>query len=125
MTGDIKVSLPAQPEFLHVLRSVVASAAASMDFTIDTIDDLRLVVDEACGQVLELSPDSAVLTLTIGLGDGSMELTVSGDGSPPNAPQNVKDSMAWTILSALSDSVKLEDGGLPSVRLIKSNRLVS
>ena len=96
-----------------------------MDFTIDAIDDLRLVVDEACGQVLELSPDSAVLTLTIGLGDGSMELTVSGDGSPATAPQNVKDSMAWTILSALSDSVKLEDGGLPSVRLTKSNRLVS
>ena len=124
MTGDIKVSLPAQPEFLHVLRSVVASAAASMDFTIDTIDDLRLVVDEACGQVLELSPDSTVLTLTIGSGDGSMELTVSGDGSPPTT-HDVKDSMAWTILSALSDSVKLEDGGLPSVRLTKSNRLVS
>lgn len=122
MTGDIKVSLPAQPEFLHILRSVVASAAASQDFTIDAIDDLRLVVDEACGQVLELSPDSAVLTLNIGFGKGSLELTVTGDGSPPAVPEKLQDTMAWTILSALSDSVSLQDGGRPSVKLTKSNR---
>ncbi|MEX0789569.1 MAG: ATP-binding protein [Actinomycetota bacterium] len=122
MTGDIKVSLPARPEFLHILRSVVASAAASQDFTIDTIDDLRLVVDEACGQVLELSPDSAVLTLDIKFAEGSLELTVTGDGSAPESPEVLKDSMAWTILSALSDSVSLQDGGRPCVRLTKSNR---
>lgn len=125
MPGDIEVSLPAQPEFLHILRSVVASAAASRDFTIDAIDDLRLVVDEACGQVLQLSPDSTVLTLTIGFREGALELTVSGDGSFSKTPEDIKESMAWTILSALSDSVNIEDGGLPAVRLTKSNRQVS
>lgn len=125
MPGDIKVSLPAQPEYLHILRSVVASAAATMDFTIDAIDDLRLVVDEACGQVLELSPDSKQLTLTIATRGDTLELTVSTDGSPARAPESVQDSMAWTILSALSDSVSIEDGGLPAVRLTKSNRRAS
>lgn len=125
MPGDIEVCLPAQPEFLHILRSVVASAAASRDFTIDSIDDLRLVVDEACGQVLELSPDSRVLKLTIGFRDGALELTVSGDGSSAKTPDEIKESMAWTILSALSDSVNIEDGGLPAVRLTKSNRQAS
>jgi serine/threonine-protein kinase RsbW len=125
LPGDIEVSLPAQPEFLHILRSVVASAAASRDFTIDSIDDLRLVVDEACGQVLELSPDSTVLNLTIGFRDGALELTVSGDGSSSKTPEDIKESMAWTILSALSDSVNIEDGSLPAVRLTKSNRQVS
>ncbi|CAN5888356.1 hypothetical protein BH23ACT12_BH23ACT12_05390 [soil metagenome] len=122
MTGDIKVSLPARPEFLHILRSVVASAAASQDFTIDAIDDLRLVVDEACGQVLELSPDSTVLTLNVGFAEGSLELTVSGDGSAAEGRKGLRDSMAWTILSALSDSVSMQDGGRPSVLLTKSNR---
>lgn len=125
MPDDIEVSLPAQPEFLHILRSVVASAAASMDFTIDTIDDLRLVVDEACGQVLELSPDSTVLNLAIGLREDALELMVSGDGSSSKTPEEIKDSMAWTILSALSDSVHIEDGGLPAVRLTKSKRQIS
>lgn len=125
MPGDIKVSLPAQPEYLHILRSVVASAAATMDFTIDAIDDLRLVVDEACGQVLELSPDSSLLTLSIGTRGDTLELTVSSDGSPARAPESVQHSMAWTILTALSDSVSIEDGGLPAVRLTKSNRRAS
>jgi serine/threonine-protein kinase RsbW len=125
LPGDIKVSLPAKPEYLHILRSVVASAAATMDFTIDAIDDLRLVVDEACGQVLELSPDSKSLMLTIGTRDETLELTVSGDGSPAKPTKSVKDSMAWTILSALSDSVSIEDGGLPAVRLTKSSRRAS
>lgn len=125
MSGDINVSLPARPEYLHILRSVVASAAATMDFTIDAIDDLRLVVDEACGQVLELSPDSSLLMLAITIREDTLELTVSSDGSSARAPEDLQDSMAWTILSALSDSVSIEDGAMPAVRLTKSNRRVS
>lgn len=122
MPADIRVSLPAKPEFLHILRSVVASAAASMDFTIDAIDDLRLVVDEACGQVLGISNGASALNLDISFGDSSLELTVSTDGSAAKAPESIKQSMAWTILSALSDTVHLDDGGAPAVSLTKSNR---
>ena len=122
MSGDIRVSLPARAEFLHILRSVVASAAASMDFTFDAIDDLRLMVDEACGQILGVSTGDAALKVAIGFGDHSLELTVSTDGAGSKAPETIKDSMAWTILSALSDTLKLEDGKVPAVRLTKSNR---
>ncbi len=125
MPGDINVSLPAKAEFLHILRSVVASAAATMDFTIDAIDDLRLVIDEACGQVLGLSSGATALTVNIGFLDHSLELTVSTDGTPAEPPESVQDSMAWTILSALSDSLKLQEGDVPAVRLIKSNRRAS
>ena len=96
-----------------------------MDFTIDAIDDLRLVVDEACGQVLELSAGATVLTLTIGFLEDALKLKVSSDGTLNQVPDNIQDSMAWTILSALSDSVSIEDGGLPAVLLTKSNRRVS
>lgn len=122
MPDDIKVSLPAQAQYLHILRSVVASAAASLDFTIDAIDDLRLVVDEACGQVLNLSAGATALNLRIGFLDHKLELTVSSDGSMADKAESVQDSMGWTILSALSDNLELEDGGAPSVRLTKSDR---
>lgn len=122
MPGDIRVSLPAKPEFLHILRSVVASAAASVDFTFDAIDDLRLVVDEACGQVLSLSEGATLLQVDIGFADSSLELTVATDGTPAERSETVQDSMAWMILSALSDSLKLQDGDAPSVRLTKRNQ---
>ena len=122
MSGDIKVSLPAQAEYLHILRSVVASASAVMDFTIDAIDDLRLVLDEACGQVLAMSDGETKLNLDIGFGDDSLELTVSSDGDVNRRTESVQDTMAWTILSALADDLKIEDGGSPTIRLTKSNR---
>lgn len=122
MRGDINVSLPARPEYVHILRSVVASASACMDFTIDAIDDLRLVLDEACGQVLGLSDGATKLSLKIGFGDDSLELTVSTDGDINHPTESVQDTMAWTILSALADDLKLEDGGSPAIRLTKSNR---
>lgn len=122
MPGDIRVSLPAKPEFLHILRSVVASAAASADFTFDAIDDLRLVVDEACGQVLSLSEGATLLQVDIGFADSSLELTVATDGTPAERSETVQDSMAWMILSALSDSLKLQNGDAPSVRLTKRNQ---
>jgi len=125
LPGDIKVSLPAKAEYLHILRSVVASAAASMDFTIDDIDDLRLVVDEACGQVLSISNGATALNLSIGFSNRAIELTVSTDGKPAQPLESIQETMAWTILSALSDNLQMEDGDVPSVRLTKSHRRVS
>ncbi len=125
MAGNIIVSLPAQPEYLHILRSVVASAAASMDFSIDAIDDLRLVVDEACGQVLAFSTGANALTLTIVFVEGGLELKVATDGTPTRTSKDQRDSMAWTILSALSDSVELGDTGSPEVRMTKASRRAS
>lgn len=122
MSAEIRVSLPAEAEFLHILRSVVASAAASLDFTIDAIDDLRLVIDEACGQVLRISNGATALHVDIGFGDSTLELRVFTDGTTSGDPEIIKQDMAWTILSALSDRVHLEDGGTPAVRLTKSNR---
>lgn len=122
MRGDIKVSLPAQAEYVHILRSVVASASAVMDFTFDAIDDLRLVLDEACGQVLALSDGATKLNLDIGFGDDSLELRVSSDGGVNGGTESISDTMAWTILSALADDLEVEDGGSPAIRLTKSNR---
>lgn len=121
MRGDIDVSLPAQARFVYILRSVVASAAAGLDFSIDEIDDLRLVLDEACGQVLELSPGAGSLKLNIAFGEGAMTITVTSDGPPARPPDNHQDSMAWRILSTLSDQVEFMNGQAPAIRLIKSS----
>lgn len=120
LRGDVTVSLPAEARFVYMLRSVVASAAAGLDFTIDDIDDLRLVLDEACGQVLELSPEASVLKLNISFEERSMTLTVTTDAPLAQPPPDHQDSMAWRILSTLSDSVEFMDGQDPAIRLTKS-----
>lgn len=121
MQGDISVTLPARSEFVHVVRSVVATIAARLDFSVDEIEDLRLVVDEACGQLLGV-PGSATLTLKLIPAPRFLTLVVSTDASYSWPPQG-QNALAWEILSALSDESTFEelDGG-PTIKLGKKAR---
>lgn len=115
------VSVPAEARYVHILRAVVASSAAGLDFSVDAIEDLRLVLDEACGQVLEMSKGAQVLVLEIGQVDHCLELAVHSDGTPVRLPAE-DESMAWTILTALADELELQNGQNPRIRLTKSSR---
>ena len=46
MHEQIKVSVPAEPGFVALLRSVVAGVAGLQGFGVDAIDDLRLAIGE-------------------------------------------------------------------------------
>lgn len=118
MQGDITVTLPAQSEFVHVLRSVVASIASRLDFSVDAIEDLRLIVDEACGQLLAM-PGATKLTLRVLPSNGTLELLVSTDGNYSWPPRG-QNALAWEILSALSDSSQFDQRDGPTIRLSKS-----
>ncbi|MCK4938830.1 MAG: ATP-binding protein, partial [Rhodospirillaceae bacterium] len=47
-----KISVPARPESLKIVRRVVESATASCGFGKDTVQDVVLSVDEACQNVI-------------------------------------------------------------------------
>ncbi len=114
------VSVPAQPEYLHVLRSVMASMAASLDFSLETIEDLRMAVDEACTQLLTLSSPERVLTVRASAQPSRLELTASID-APAVAwpPAGVESTLAWKILSTLADEVDFgQSPEATSVRLV-------
>ncbi|MDQ4148779.1 MAG: anti-sigma factor [Actinomycetota bacterium] len=118
MQRTITVTLPAKGDFVHILRSVVASIAARLDFSVDAIDDLRLLVDEACGQLLSI-PGAEVLTLRLDPSPDSLEMLLSSNGvySWPPAGQN---ALSWEILSALSDTSTFEQlDGEPTIRVAK------
>lgn len=122
MSADIVVSVPARPEFLHVLRSVVASVAARLDFPYDAIEDLRIAVDEACAQLLSQGKGATQIRVRITPSAGAIDVLVSADAPavawpPPEAEQ----SLAWQVIEALSDRAALErDDGAPAVRFSKA-----
>ncbi len=108
----VTVSVPARPDFIHVLRSVVAAVAARAEFTFDSIDDLRLAVDEAGAQLLSFAAPSASLTLQITLtDDGGVEMVASTDADVDEGewpPNGVERTIAWQVLSALADEARFE-----------------
>ncbi|HWC33116.1 MAG TPA: ATP-binding protein [Actinomycetota bacterium] len=119
MSGDLTVTVPARPEYVQVLRSVVAGMAARLDFPYDAIEDLKIAVDEACAQLLPLRPGS--LSMRVADGRGEIEATVSADVRAAKwPPDEAERSMAWQVLRALTDEARWErSGDGPALHLVK------
>jgi serine/threonine-protein kinase RsbW len=119
---DIAVSVPARPEFVPVLRSVVASVAARLDFPFDAIQDLRIAVDEACSQLLAVSvAEATTLRLRITPSSDGVELVASTDARRASwPPAEAERSLAWQVIEALADRAAFEEqDGAPALRIAK------
>lgn len=120
--SEVTVTVPARPEFVHVLRSVVATVAARADLTYDEIDDLRLAVDEACAQLLTIPAPAETLALHLTpIEDGGLVVVVTTDADHPSwPPAGAERTLTWQVLSALADEARFEDvEGHPALRLTK------
>ena len=115
----VSVTVPARAEYLHVVRTVVGSVAARHHLTIDSIEDLRIAVDEACAQLLTARGTTVSVKLSAN-GDG-VSVTCSTDAEVAAwPPQGVEHSRAAQGLQGLADAVAGErtEGG-PAVRVGK------
>lgn len=120
--SEVTVAVPAKPEFVHVLRSVIATVAARADLTYDEIDDLRLAVDEACAQLLMLPAGATTLSLKIApIEDGGLVVVVATDADHLAwPPEGAERTLTWQVLAALADEARFEQvDGHPALRLTK------
>jgi serine/threonine-protein kinase RsbW len=107
-TDIVELTVPADPAYIAMLRTVTASLAARRDFTLDEIDDLRIAVDEACALLLpHAQPASSLLAVFGGTGDELQALVSIEPASGFADSGSVLDetSFAWMVLIALTDSV--------------------
>lgn len=102
----VQLTVPADPAYVSVVRTVTASLAARRDFTIEEIDDLRIAVDEASALLLPHAGPTGSLSAAFGGADSTLTIEVSvpapEDGLAAGPDQT---SFAWMVLSALADSV--------------------
>lgn len=99
----VEVTVDAEPDAVPVVRNVAADLATRMDLQLDTIADLRLAVDEACGILLEHAFSPATLHCRFIRTATTITTRVevpSSDGS--SVPQ---EGFSWYVLNALVDSV--------------------
>jgi serine/threonine-protein kinase RsbW len=121
--GDaVVVSVPARPEFVHLLRAVTASVASRVPLSFDAIEDLKLAVDEGCARLLAVGSGPTTMQLRLMAFGERLEASVSIDGDVGSwPPPQIEETFSWRVLSALVDTVTLDlDGGGPTVRMTKS-----
>lgn len=121
MSEAVTISVPAQTGFIHVLRAVVASLAARLDFSYDDIEDLRLAVDEACAHLLSARAPARQIALDITLSPGHLEILLHTDAEPAEwPPPNAEHTLTWQVLSTLADTASLHrEGTRPAIRFAK------
>ena len=110
LDGRITVSVPAIPDSLPIIRSVVEHALFAADWVFDDVVDVKLAVDEVCSQLMAGASDRAPrldLALCVDEADFvcDFEATV--------APRFDVDTtgFGWRVLETLTDarSVSVSD----------------
>lgn len=121
MRDQIKVTVPAEPGFVTLLRSVVAGVAGLRGFGVDAIEDLRLAIGEACADLLEQARDGTVLGVDLDVDEGTLEAVVWTDaGLAGSSGGREEGRLTWLLLRALTDEatmIERPDGF--GVRLVK------
>lgn len=131
LTETVMIQVPADPDYLPVIRSASAHLATRLGCTLPEVADVRLAVDEAGGLLLrhtvrELrTADGAAADGAADAPDGDLECRFVLDGSAlqvvlSRQARDVatprKDDFGWTILSALVDDIVWRVEG-PAVRV--------
>ena len=127
-TDEVRLVVPARPEYLRLARVTAAGLATRLRFSFDEVEDLRLAIDELCyGLTGSDGRDGTVAIRYLLSGD---ELVVEGtghfgdaDGDParssPGLPASLSD-LSEVILRALVDEHELASGPSgPTFRLLK------
>ena len=115
----ITISVPAKPEHVAVFRAAVGVVASRLEFSLDDIDDLRILVDEAASVLLNAGASQS-LTCEIVTAEESVHFTLRArlpDGAEPHGV-----GFAWSILNALAHDVRSENVADEHVIAVSRNR---
>ena len=121
--GDVRLVVPAAPEYLRLVRLTAAGLASRLGFTFDEVEDLRIAVDELCFHLLGEADDGAAIdedrTMDLVYSAGSDSITITGrtglSGAIPEPSE-----LSEQILDALVDEHEvMGDDGMITFRLKK------
>lgn len=119
MRDEVRLAVPATPEFLRLARVTATGLASRLGFTFDEVEDLRLAIDELCYALIGSKgrPGTVELRYMV-LGEA---LEVEGVGNFDEAVADITLSeLSERILTALVDEHDLAPtDGHPRFRLLK------
>ncbi|WP_134717072.1 ATP-binding protein [Saccharomonospora xinjiangensis] len=100
----VDMTVEAEPALVPVVRNVAADLAIRLDLQLDTIADLRLAVDEACGLLLAHAAAPTLLRTRFVIGDGT--ITARSEVACRDGTSLPENGFNWHVLTALVRSVK-------------------
>ena len=117
---DVRLTLPARPENVAVIRHVLGAFAEALDLPPDVVEDMRLAVTEACTNVVRhaYKDEPGPIDVVIRPNGDRLELIVIDDGrGMGRSPDTGGPGLGLPLIAALAESVKIEPGSPRGSRL--------
>jgi len=111
---DVRLSMPARPEGVAVVRQALAGLADALAFDANVVADMKMAVSEACTNVVVHAYDDEAGVLEVDMTAGDEGLTIQvrdhGTGIKPRADRS-RDvpalGLGLPLIAALSDAFEL------------------
>jgi len=123
-TETVLIRVPADPDYLAIIRSAAAHVGTRLGCTLSEVADLRLAVDEAGGLLLRhtvrepRAEGDGDLHCLFALDDAALSVVLSLRAQDADWPD--ADEFGWTILTALVDDIAWRvDGPTVGVEILK------
>jgi anti-sigma regulatory factor (Ser/Thr protein kinase) len=121
--SDIRLSLPARPENVAVVRHALGALADTLHLPEPIVDDIRLAVTEACSNVIRHAYGDRPGSLDVHVRpcDDALEVTVTDEGRGMGpSPDTAGPGLGLPLIAALADSLDIEHGPVAGSRLVMS-----
>ena len=121
--SDIRLTLPARPENVAVVRQVVDALAEALALPDSVSEDMRLAVTEACSNVVRhaYNGEEGTIDVIVQPIEDALEVTVSdaGRGVGPS-PDSAGPGLGLSLIAALTDTLEVERSLESGSRIVMS-----
>jgi serine/threonine-protein kinase RsbW len=122
--SDVRLTLPARPENVAVVRHVLGAFAEALHLPVDVIEDMRLAVTEACTNVVRHAYDGVKpgpLEIVIRPVGEALDVIVTdhGRGIGPS-PDTAGPGLGLPLIAALANSLEIQHAPRAGSRLAMS-----
>ena len=125
-SSDVRLTLPARPENVAVIRHVLGAFAEALHLPADLVEDMRLAVTEACTNVVRHAyrdGDPGPIDVVIRPNGDRLDLIVSDQGQGLGASADVSGpGLGLPLIAALAESVELQELPVRGSRVTMSFR---
>jgi serine/threonine-protein kinase RsbW len=125
LDSDIRLTLPARPENVALVRHVIGALSAALDLPEAMTEDVRLAVTEACTNVVRHAypDDEGSIDVVVRSQPRALDVIVadSGRGIGPS-PDTTGPGLGLPLIAALADSLEIERSAGAGSRLTMSFR---